>query len=131
MRIGMALFCLIAATACFRDSPTEPGPVDVEVTLAPGQSASIRNLSLRFIGVTGDNRCPADVVCIQGGSATVKAAITSGGTSREVTFETGDPRPVVEGSLTLELAQVQPYPFSSKAIQPGEYRATFRVTRSQ
>ena len=130
MRLAAAAFCLLAVTGCFRESPTDPGPINVEVTLAPGQSASLQGASLRFIGVTGDNRCPADVVCVLGGSATVKAQLTiRAGSSHEVTFETGDPKPVVQDSLTLELVQLQPYPFSSKPIQHEEYRATFRVKR--
>jgi hypothetical protein len=129
MRIATAVFCLLAVTACFREGATEPGPVDVQVTLAPGQSASIRNVSLRFIGVTGDNRCPADVVCVLGGSAAVTARVTIRGGSRDLTFETGNPQPVVEDALTFELVQLQPYPFSTRTIEPEEYRATFRVKR--
>jgi hypothetical protein len=129
MRTVVAAFCLLAVTGCFRDGPTAPGPVDVEVTLAPGQSASIQNASLKFVSVTGDNRCPADVVCVLGGSATVKVQVTVGGASREVTFETGDPKPVVQDSLTLELVQLQPYPFSSRTIKPEDYRATFHAKR--
>jgi hypothetical protein len=38
-------------------------------------------------------------------------------------------RPVKHGDLTIELVQLSPYPFSSRTIQPDEYRATLRVTR--
>ena len=132
MRALAAVFGLLLVTGCFLDSPTDPAPIDQQLTLAPGQSASIEgtSLSLKFIGVTGDNRCPADVVCILGGSATVKVqvAAASGG-PRELTFETGDLKPIVFDSWTLELVQLQPYPFSAQPIQPGDYRATLRIQR--
>lgn len=132
MRAVAAVFCLLLATGCFLDNPTDPGPIDQQLTLAPGQSATIEgtSLSVKFIGVTGDNRCPADVVCILGGSATVKVqvAAASGG-SREVTFETGDPKPITFDSWTLELVRLQPYPFSAQPIVHDDYRATVRVHR--
>jgi hypothetical protein len=128
----MGVLCLLLVTGCFLDSPVDPGPIDQQLTLAPGQSATIEgtSLSLKFIGVTGDNRCPADVVCILGGSATVKVqvAAASGG-SRELTFETGDLKPVTHDSWTLELVQLQPYPFSATPIRHDDYRATVRVHR--
>ena len=132
MRAFIAALCLFAVTGCFLESPTEPGPINRQVTLAPGQSDTIRgtDLSVRFNGVTGDNRCPADALCVLGGSATVKVELRNGsGSPREVTFETGDLKPVEHDSFTLELVQLLPYPFSATPIRHEDYRATIRVTR--
>ena len=133
MRLLTALLCLLAVTGCYRDTPTAPGPVDQQFTLAPGQSTTIAAAGLRvtFEGVTGDSRCPADVVCIQAGSATVRvtAAAVASGARRDLTFETGDPQPAVYETLTLELVQLAPYPFSSSPIRPEDYRVTLRVRR--
>jgi hypothetical protein len=130
MRSFLAAFCLIAVTGCFFGSPTEPGPVDQTVTLAPGQSASIigTSVTLKFDGVTGDNRCPADAICVLGGSATVKILASSSSGNRTLTFETGKLEPVAHEGLTLELTQLAPYPFSSTPIEHDDYRATLRVT---
>ena len=109
-----------------------PGPVNREVTLAPGQSASVAGagLTIKFNGVTGDSRCPGDAICITGGSAGVHVELRSSeGARRDVTFETGNPQPVKYGTLTLELTQLAPYPFSTRPIQPGDYRATISVKR--
>ncbi len=133
MRAFVAVFCLLLGTACYRDSPTDPGPVNQEVTLAPGQSASIEGttLSVKFNGVTGDSRCPADALCVLGGSATVKVQVASGsGDPRELTFETGDLKPVTFEGWTLDLLQLAPYPFSATPIKPEDYRATLRVQRN-
>jgi hypothetical protein len=37
--------------------------------------------------------------------------------------------PVTHDGLTISLVELQPYPFSSRTIEPGDYRATLRVTR--
>jgi hypothetical protein len=132
MRVLAAVLCLFVVTACYQESPTRPGPIDQEMTLGPGQTAAIEstNLSLRFDGVTGDSRCPADALCILGGSATVTLTVTSrSGSSRQLTFETGSLKPVTQDSLTLELVQLAPYPFSATPIRHEDYRATIRVKR--
>jgi len=130
MRTLIAASCLFAVTGCFFGNPTEPGPVDQTVTLAPGQSASITGTSVRlkFDGVTGDNRCPADAMCVLGGSATVKVEASSSSGNRTLTFETGKLEPVEYGGLTLELIRLMPYPFSATPIEHADYRATLRVT---
>lgn len=126
-----AFFCLFAVTGCFLESPTEPGPINQQVTLAPGQSTAIEgtDLSLRFVGVTGDSRCPADALCVLGGSATVKVEVSGSSGSRELTFETGDLKPITYEAWSLELVQLMPYPFSATPIDHEDYRATLRVKR--
>lgn len=85
---------------------------------------------VRFLGVPNDSRCPADVICVSAGSASVDVQVTSfSGAARVVRFETGDLKPVHFGTLTLELVQLAPYPFTGRPIDPADYRATLRVMR--
>ena len=120
--------CLLPTTACLGNSPT--APVDRQVALAPGETAEIAaGLSLRFIGVTGDSRCPADAICVQGGDAIVRISIMSNGATAERDLHTGNMQPVSYEAVRVELLQLEPYPFSSRTIRPDEYRATLRVTR--
>ena len=131
MRDALLGFCLLSVTMC-AGSPTRPTTsVNTEFTLAPGGEMKIEGTSLavRFNDVTGDSRCPADVVCIQGGSADVRITAQSDGSTRNYELRTGDMRPVQHGGLTISLVQVAPYPFSSRVIRPDEYRATLKVTR--
>ena len=132
MRISSVVFCLLAATACSDKTPAAPSPISREVVLAPGQTAAVTEagIALRFDGVSGDSRCPGDAICIQGGDALVQiAVIPSGGHSRAYALHTGDMRPVSHANLTIALVELSPYPFSSRPIQPADYRATLRVTR--
>ncbi len=100
--------------------------------MEPGGETTIdgTTLSLRFERVSGDSRCPADAVCILGGDATVHVKAVEDGTITELELHTGDSArasaPV--GSRLVTLTGLQPYPFSNRTIDPGEYRATLRVT---
>lgn len=127
---GLALAAL-ALVAC-DESPTAPTVrLNQEFVLAPGEAAKIAGagMSIRFVGVLGDSRCPADAVCILGGDAIVRISVLSfGGGRDDYDLHTGDLRPVAHRGFTIALVNLVPYPFSSRAIQPNEYRATFRVT---
>ena len=131
MRYFLLLACLIAVTSC-GGSPTKPGvPFDEPFTLSVGESASLADspLSVRFLGVSGDSRCPADAVCIQGGDAIVRVRATAT-VSSEYELHTGDSSraTVTHGSFRISLVNLEPYPFSSRTIAPGEYRATLTVS---
>jgi hypothetical protein len=133
MRIYSAVFCLLAMTACSEKGPTAPSPVSRELVLAPGQTVRVSEagIALRFDGVSGDSRCPADVFCVHGGDALVQIVVLPArGTSQGYALHTGDMRPVSHEDLTIALVELVPYPFSSKPpIQSADYRATLRVTR--
>jgi hypothetical protein len=132
MRFLAALLCAACVAAC-TDSPGAPtGPVNVQLVLAPGETADVSNtaIQLRFQGVFGESRCPADALCIQGGDAIVRVnVLPKGGGQRTIELHTGNMQPVRDGDLTIALENLSPYPFSSRTIAPGDYRATLRITR--
>jgi hypothetical protein len=134
MRPIFVLFCLMAATACDEKVPTAVTiPIDQQFTLAPGEAAVIEATGLRvqFVRVTGDSRCPADAICIQGGDAVVVVRAVEAGASREYELHTGNSEQaaVDHGGTRISLVQLQPYPFSSRPTQPSDYRATLEVRR--
>jgi len=87
-------------------------------------------MTLQFLRVSGDSRCPADAVCILGGDAIVHVRAAGSVTADYELHTGGPPRAVTTPTgLRIELTQLQPYPFSSRPIQSGDYRATFVVTR--
>jgi hypothetical protein len=131
MRFLAVLVCLLCVTACDEKVTGPTSPLNSEFTLAPGDAMAIEgaSLSVRFNRVTGDNRCPADAVCILGGSADVNITAVSDRTTRDYVLKTGDMAPVQHDGFTIALVQVAPYPFSARTIQPDEYRVTLRVAR--
>jgi hypothetical protein len=132
-----AVFAILAfGGACSSNpSPTGPSvPLDQRFTLAPSETALIPSagFSVQFVSVTGDSRCPADALCIQGGDAVVTVRVRgSGEATASYDLHTGDSARAAakHRDFRVELVELQPYPFSSRPTTPTEYRATLRVTR--
>src|SRR5262245_59813647 len=107
---GLILATLVTLlSACASTGSIAPhGPINAEVTLAPGELTEIAGASIRvrFVGVTNDSRCPADAVCIQGGDAIVRIEVLPvlGG---QATYDlhTGNLQPVRHDDLTIALVQ--------------------------
>ena len=134
MRALFLVICLLAATGCDETSPAAPSVgLNSRFTLGPGERAIVDEAGfwLQFIEVTGDSRCPGDATCLHGGDALVHVRAVNGGSTR-YELHTGDSSraAVVHGGFRVALEELQPYPFSSRPpIQPGDYRATFIVSR--
>ena len=112
MRSAVLVLCLLAATGCDENSPTGPTvPLNERFTLAPGEMAVVRDedVGVQFVRVSGDSRCPADALCIQGGDAIVHVRIADGSGGAPYELHTGDA--------------------SRASIAPGDYRATLRAIR--
>lgn len=134
MRAALVVLCLLSATACDENSLAGPTvALNQQFSLAPGEVAVVRDVDVRveFVDVTGDSRCPADAVCIQGGDALVRIRVSSGSSSSSYELHTGDlsRASIVHGSVKIALVELQPYPFSSRTIAPGDYRVTLTASR--
>ena len=128
--VRVVVIAISAGCASMPSAPT--GPVNTQVVLAPGDTKDVSGagIRVRFQGVLGDSRCPANVVCIQGGDALVRIdVLPATGTAVTYDLHTGSLQPVRHADLTLALENLSPYPFSSGPIAPNDYRATIRVTR--
>jgi hypothetical protein len=124
-----AAFLAVALMAC-DETPTGPSvPLDQEFVLAPGESATVEEITVRFVRVVSDSRCPKDVNCVWEGDAHVRIDVTSTDGRREYDLHTVDMKPVVHDAYTIHLVRVQPERISDQPIDPGEYRVTLRVTR--
>jgi hypothetical protein len=119
----------LAVAGCGGDLTGPTVPLGARFVLAPGEVANVGDgaMQVRFDRVLGDSRCPADAICIQGGDAVVRLELVSRHRVQVYELHTGSMRPVEHGGVTIELLDLSPYPFSSRVIQPDEYRATLRV----
>ena len=117
--------------------PTAPAstvPMGSDFTLAPGESVVVNSgvLTLTFVGVTSESRCPTNALiqCVWAGSARVAVRATTTAGTRELTLETM----VARDTLTVEqfvmhLVAVVPAPLTTDPIPASAYRGTFRLTR--
>ncbi len=133
MRFLLLAACLLAATACDENPVGPTVPLNQRFALAAGETATIENTALRvqFVRVSGDSRCPADAVCIQGGDAIVHVHVADDNSAADYELHTGDGSraSATHRGVRIELVELQPYPFSSRAIQPSDYRATLTASR--
>ena len=116
----------IAACSSSPTAPTEPAIL----TMAPGQSTQVGALSVKFIGVTIDTRCPANAFCIQAGDAYVALETFVLGGRRDFELQALNPtkRSTTHGEYSIELQEVSPYPFG-EPIKPADYRVKLRIAK--
>ena len=145
MRLFLAAAALLAATssgaACRSNGerpdgpavPSAPAPqataASREVVLAPGESARVEGLTLRFEGVSSDSRCPIGVQCFWEGDATV--TVTASEPSREASnleLHTSGryPREAAYGRYRVRLVSLVPQP-PEGGVPAEQYRATLLV----
>ena len=134
VRAPALLICLLCVTSCDENSPLAPTvPLNERFTLAPGEEVVVddMDLQLEFLQVTGDSRCPADAICILGGDAVVQIRAVRDGNPTVLGLHTGDASQAsaIYGGARITLVELWPYPFSSRPIEPDDYRAILTVTQ--
>ena len=106
--------------------------IDESFSLAVGETASVEgtDLSLSFVAVTRDSRCPKDVSCIVAGEAVVVFAARVGGEETELTFKVppGGKDEQAFGRFTIAIVELEPETDSTKKIDASDYVATVIVT---
>jgi hypothetical protein len=113
------------------------GVTDTEVRVGTGETASIgdEDLTVTFLEVTEDSRCPSDALCVRAGQATVLVRFEKDGQNLgEYSLSLGEGREdetaaTVEG-YTVKLVRLDPYPVSTSTIQPNEYVAYLAVSQA-
>jgi hypothetical protein len=98
-----------------------------------GQKASIfsQQLTLKFLSVSEDSRCPQGTICMWEGNGKVNIEVTATGqTSYVVELNTAMSLESEATYLnyTIALLDLRPYPSAESTIQQSEYIATVRVT---
>ena len=128
---GAALICGLLVTSACASSPAAPTDPET-VVLAPAASTTYGELTLTFVRVSGDSRCPGDTICITAGDAEVAIETILSGFPRasELHLFASDKRTTAHGDYTVTFEALTPYPFVSLGpITPANYRATFKISR--
>jgi hypothetical protein len=86
---------------------------------------------LTFVSRGADSRCPADVVCVWMGDASVRIAARTGNTSVERELHTGiEPHSLTAGGYVVTVVGLLPYPGTQAANAPaGTPTVLLRATR--
>lgn len=126
-KIGF-LTATISVFSCI--GATDP-PVGEEFSLAVGEIVSVEGamLSVEFVEVIEDSRCPTGVQCVwEGNGAIMVRTITDAGLEADTLHTNLQPSVLHLGEIQLELLFLHPFPEAPGTIPTDSYRATF-VTR--
>jgi len=130
--ICLAVLFPLWGTGC-DSTPVTPLPSAQEtladsVQLAPGGQISAGGLLLTFVEATDDSRCPVDVTCIWQGTALVHVVLRAGvGAGTPEVLNPFDRASVDFSGYRVTLLGLLPVPREGIAIDPEDYRASFRV----
>ncbi|MBI2957356.1 MAG: hypothetical protein HYY32_00795 [Chloroflexi bacterium] len=138
LRPGRWSYALVAAVAvslvasCLRQPTETSAALGQKVSLAPGQAVSIQGerLSIRFVEVVTDSRCPTGVNCIRAGEVSTLVDITFRDSSHRQVFTQPGSAQGKAGFEDYEITfEVQPYPQAAKQISKEDYRLTLEVNK--
>ncbi len=129
-----ALVICLALTGCGAARTQETKAVDpgAEVTLAPGMLVAVNGagMTLRFVAVTEDSRCPRDVTCIWAGEVKAQIEIQES-TKAAWQVEILEGGSAAAGAFRVTLVRIEPQPTSSARIAPQDYRATLKTDKAR
>ncbi|HKP68028.1 MAG TPA: hypothetical protein VJV05_02015 [Pyrinomonadaceae bacterium] len=87
-------------------------------------------LTVRFVELVEDSRCPTDVNCVWAGNAKVKIRVSKNGRSHDMTLDTnGQTQAATAEGYTIKLVELTPSPKSNIRINRNGYVATLELTK--
>lgn len=133
MLVLAALLVLPWLAACAGQPAVTGVSLDKPFLLAPGESASVagEDLTVRFVGVINDSRCPEGAVCIWAGEVSCTLEITSGEiVNTKVLVQPGSAEPPTTDFGDYRITyDVQPYPQVGKQIAKEDYRLSLTISK--
>lgn len=125
------IFALLFAFVCgtietFAAQPEQRQTVQINKQ----KKFSRSKLTVKFVALLEDSRCPQDVNCIHAGNARIRIEVT--GSRGKETFEvntTLGPKGASFEGYAINLIELTPAPRTNVRINKNGYRATFSVTR--
>lgn len=102
-------------------------------SLAVGESVSGEGVTVTFVRVLEDNRCPADAICVRSGEMRVLVEVGQGTESIQHTLTlgdmaAGDVSSITVGGHTFTLTEVNPYPLASDPTDFADYTITLNIS---
>ena len=95
-------------------------------------AAAKENLTLKFVAILEDSRCPEGVQCVWAGNARIELAVTKAGEdTTSLELNTNDRYPVEAQyfDYTITLIDLKPYPKAAEQIDIENYTATIEIQK--
>ena len=102
------------------------------LVLKAGQQkrSKLSGLTVKFVSVTEDSRCPVGTNCVWAGNAKISVRVSKNGHTRTVDLNTNvrDNAVIVEG-YSIKLIRLTPEPRSNVRINRNGYQATLEMEK--
>jgi hypothetical protein len=111
------------------DAMSKSAGLGSEFVLGYGETAAVGPLTLRFVAVTEESRCPINLMCVRAGNGRIQVAAASRGHSDilDLGIPEGPNFATFDGHV-IELVHLDPLPVSpNPPPSHASYRATLRV----
>jgi hypothetical protein len=95
-------------------------------------AAAKENLTLKFVAILEDSRCPEGVQCVWAGNARIELAVTkTGEDTASLELNTNDRFPIEAQYLgyLITLIDLQPYPKATKQISLQDYTVNVEIRK--
>ncbi len=132
--IGVLVISLILPVMTLSCGGNIHASLGEEFTLPAGKTADItgEDLSIKFVEVISDSRCPTGVECVWAGEAKSQMLITLSGSSSEIVLTisggTSSTAQEVFNQYTFNFT-LNPYPEIGQEIAPSDYELVMTVTK--
>lgn len=127
------LYAVLLLILCFGAFQSAKAAAVQEITLQVGNQTSLfkRDLTVKFVSLLNDSRCPKDVQCISAGNAKIRLKVRKDfGPWR--TFDVnlyGNNSEILFRNYRIDFTDLKPDLRSNVRINRFQYRATLRITR--
>ena len=127
----------ISLLSCQNEEPCKTFELEkpVEIAFQETLTHCTESISVSFLDIIHDSRCPEDVVCIWQGFVEVKVTFSVKGLEKTAYLSsspsaTDSPSEISVNGYTLKMMDVTPYPNTSAKFREEDYRLLYQVEKT-
>jgi len=115
-----------------QDNHANQCPDSTVIFIRFGESVNIeRRITIAFLGVDSDSRCPFGADCIWAGDAAVRLNVSSRNSQQQFILHTTlSPDSFISDNYTIKLDSLKPYPKIGIQIKPEDYIAWLKIKKN-
>lgn len=131
--VSLLLIVTLAACRSTGEPTAHAASLNQEVQLAPKEQAAYgpQALTVEFVRVVEDSRCPKDTTCVWAGEVKVEVATRVGSAAAVQQHEIKAGESAAVDAFQVMVVSVQPEKLSTREIPQEEYRVTLKVEQRQ
>lgn len=120
----ISLAILLGSTFASAQSPEQ-------IVVKNGQQKVTKTgpITVKFLELVEDSRCPEDVNCVWAGVARIKVRLSKNGKTADVELNTTDKQSTIFQGHSIALKSLEPRQSTTSKYSPSAYSATFAVSR--